>query len=48
MEQRAIITFLKKTATDTFEMMKSAYGEECLFITSVFELQKRFRGQKFL
>jgi hypothetical protein len=33
MEQRAAITFcvkLKKTATETFEMLKSAYGEECL------------------
>jgi hypothetical protein len=32
MEQRAAIMFfvkLKKTATDTFEMLKSMYGEEC-------------------
>jgi hypothetical protein len=35
MEQTAAITFfvkLKKTATETFEMLKSAYGEECLTI----------------
>jgi hypothetical protein len=40
MEQRAAIKFyvkLKKTATETFEMLKSAYGEECLSGTSVFE-----------
>jgi hypothetical protein len=40
MEQRAAIKFcvkLKKTATETFEMFKSAYGEECLSSTSVFE-----------
>jgi hypothetical protein len=40
MEQRAAITFcikLKKRATETFEMFKSAYGEECLSSTSVFE-----------
>jgi hypothetical protein len=33
MEQRAAIKFcvrLKKTAIETFEMLKSAYGEECL------------------
>jgi hypothetical protein len=27
---------LKKTATETFEMLKRAYGEECLSRTSVF------------
>jgi hypothetical protein len=33
MEQRAVTKFcakLKKSATETFEMLKSAYGEECL------------------
>jgi hypothetical protein len=33
MEQRAAIKFcarLKKTAAETFEVLKSAYGEECL------------------
>jgi hypothetical protein len=32
MEQRAAIKFcekIKKTATETFEMLKGAYGEEC-------------------
>jgi hypothetical protein len=41
MEQRAAIRFcakLKKTATET-EMLKSAYGEECLSRTSVFQWQ---------
>jgi hypothetical protein len=42
-EQRAAIKFcskLKKTATETFEMLKSAYGEECLSRTGVFEWHK--------
>jgi hypothetical protein len=46
MEQRAVITFcvkLKKTATETFEMLKSVYSEECLSRTSVFEWHKRFK-----
>jgi hypothetical protein len=46
MEQRAAIKFcvkLKKTATETFEMLKSAYGEECLSRTSMFERHKRFK-----
>jgi hypothetical protein len=40
MEQRAAIKFcvkLKKTTNETFEMLKSAYREECLSRTSVFE-----------
>jgi hypothetical protein len=44
MEQSAAIKFcvkLKKTATETFEMLKSAYGEECLLRSSVFECHKR-------
>jgi hypothetical protein len=52
MEDRAAIKFcvkLKKTATKTFEMLKSAYGEEYLSRTSVFEWHKRFKeGQKSL
>jgi hypothetical protein len=28
---------LKKTVTETSEMLRSAYGEECLSRTSVFE-----------
>jgi hypothetical protein len=46
MEQRAAIKFcakLKKTAPETFEMLKSAYGEECLSSTSVFEWHQRFK-----
>jgi hypothetical protein len=34
---------LKKTATEMDEMLKSAYGEECLSITSVFEWRNRFK-----
>jgi hypothetical protein len=40
MEQRAVVKFcekLKKTAIEAFEMLKSAYDEECLLRTSVFE-----------
>jgi hypothetical protein len=40
MEQRAAIKFhvkLEKTATETFEMLKSAYGEVCVLKTSVSE-----------
>jgi hypothetical protein len=43
MEQRAAIMFsvkLNKTAAETFEMLKSAYSEECLLRQSVFECQK--------
>jgi hypothetical protein len=42
MEHRAAIKFcvkLKKTATETFEMLRSAYGEERLSRTSRFEWQ---------
>jgi hypothetical protein len=38
MEQRAAIKFcvkLKKSAAETFEMLKNAYGAECLWRTSV-------------
>jgi hypothetical protein len=47
MEQRAAIKFcviLKKTATETFEMLKSAYGEEYLSRTSVSEWHKIFKS----
>jgi hypothetical protein len=40
MEERAEIKFcvnLKKTDTETFEILKSAYGKEYLSRTSVFE-----------
>jgi hypothetical protein len=43
MEQRAAIKFcvkLKKTATEMFEMLQIACGEECLSRTSVFEWHK--------
>jgi predicted HTH transcriptional regulator len=45
MEERAAIKFcvkLKKTATETFEMLKSTYGEEFLSRTGVFEWHKTF------
>jgi hypothetical protein len=45
MEQRAASNFcvkLKKTATRTSEMLKRAYGEECLSRTSVFQLHKLY------
>jgi hypothetical protein len=38
MEERAVIKFCvksKKTAIETFEMLNSAYGEECLSRTRV-------------
>jgi hypothetical protein len=46
MEQRAVIKFcvkLKKTTTETFGMLKNAYGEESLSRISVSEWQKRFK-----
>jgi hypothetical protein len=47
MQQRAANKFcvkLKKTATETSEMLKSAYGEEFLSRTSAFEWHKMFKG----
>jgi hypothetical protein len=50
--ERAAIKFcvkLQKTATETFERLKSVYGEECLLRTSVSELHKRFKqGRQLL
>jgi hypothetical protein len=46
MEQRAAIKFcvkLKETATEMFEMLKSAYAEESLSRTSMFEWHKMFK-----
>jgi hypothetical protein len=46
MEQRAVIKFcvkLKKTATGTFEMLKSAYDVGCLSRTSVFKWHTSFK-----
>jgi hypothetical protein len=49
---RAAIKFcvkLKKTAPETFEMLKSAYSEECLSRTSVSEWYKRYKeAQKMM
>jgi transposase len=45
-EQKVAIKFsakLQKRAIETFEMLRSAYGEECLSRTSVFEWHKRFK-----
>jgi transposase len=40
---------LKKTATEMFKMLKSAYGEECLSRKSVFEWHKRYKeGRELL
>jgi hypothetical protein len=46
MEQREAIKFcvkLKKAATETFQLLKSVYGEECLFRISVLEWHKRIK-----
>jgi hypothetical protein len=46
MEQRAAVEFcvkLKKTGTETFEMLKSVYGEECLSRPSVFAMHNVFK-----
>jgi hypothetical protein len=47
MEQTAVIKFcvkLKETATETFEMLRSAYGEGCVSRTSVFEWHERLKA----
>jgi hypothetical protein len=49
MERRTAIEFcvkLKKTATETSEMLKNAYVDECLSRTDVFEWHKRFQEAK--
>ncbi|CAK9816610.1 Protein GVQW3 [Anthophora quadrimaculata] len=46
MEQRANIKFcfkLGKTFTETFELIKKVYGDDCLSRTRVFEWYKRFQ-----
>jgi hypothetical protein len=52
MEQSPVIKFcvkLTKTAIETMELLKRAYGEECLVRPSVFEWHKRFKeGQESL
>jgi transposase len=49
MEQTSAKRFcvkLKKRDTETFEILKSAYGEEYLSRTSVFEWHKRFKERR--
>jgi hypothetical protein len=51
MGQRTAIKFcvkLKKTATETFQMLESAYGEECLSKTSVLMLTFLFPKLKIV
>jgi histone-lysine N-methyltransferase SETMAR len=46
-EQRVNIKFLvklRKSATETFHLLKEVYGEDCLSRTQVFEWHKRFAG----
>jgi len=46
MEQKANIKFcfkLGKTFTETFELLKKIYVDDCLFRTRVFEWYKRFQ-----
>jgi hypothetical protein len=46
MRQKTAIKFrvrLKKTAIETFEMLKNAYGEKYLSRRSVFDWHKRFK-----
>ena len=47
MEQRAAIKFcfkLKKTASETLELLQTAYGNECLSRSKVFEWYARFKA----
>jgi hypothetical protein len=44
-EQQVNIKFLvklKKTVTETFQLLTEAYGEECMSPARVFEWHKRF------
>jgi hypothetical protein len=44
-EQRGNIKFLvklKKSATETFQLLTEDYGEDCMSLARVFEWQKRF------
>jgi hypothetical protein len=46
LERRSAVKFcviLKKTATETFRMLKGANGEECLSGTGLYEWHERFR-----
>ena len=45
-EQRVNVKFcakLGKSATETYDMLKKVYGDECLSRTQVFEWFKRFK-----
>jgi len=45
-EQRVNVKFcvkLGKSATETYDLLKKVYGDECLFRTQVFECFKRFK-----
>ncbi|KAG5345713.1 GVQW3 protein, partial [Acromyrmex heyeri] len=47
MEQRAAIKFcfkLKKTPSETLELLQTAYGNECLSRSKVFEWYARFKA----
>jgi len=49
MEQRANIKFcfkFGKTFTETFELLKKVYGDDCLSRTRVFEWYKRFQDDR--
>jgi hypothetical protein len=41
-QQLRFVQKLKKIATETSQMLKTVYGEECISIKSVFEWHKRF------
>ncbi|KAG5323481.1 GVQW3 protein, partial [Acromyrmex heyeri] len=48
MEQRAAIKFcfkLKKTPSETLELLQTAYGNECLSRSKVFEADQNSRGE---
>ncbi|KAG5308253.1 GVQW3 protein, partial [Acromyrmex insinuator] len=50
MEQRAAIKFcfkLKKTPSETLELLQTAYGNECLSRSKVFEWYARFKAARF-
>jgi hypothetical protein len=45
-DTRKLCINLKKTATEKYEMLKNAYGEECLSRTSVLKWCKRFNAER--
>jgi transposase len=49
MEQRVNVKFcvkLGKSATETYDLLKKVYGDECVSSTQVFEWFKRFKGAR--